>query len=349
MNFKNRFLPLFFIAVISSLVLMSCGKKEETAEVKEFKDNDTVGVKVFTVVSGNFNITKTFSGSVEGFEQANVTAKVPERIIELKVKVGSVVSKGQLLAVLDKSGASSQFYQAKASLENAEKDLERMKKLYEQGAISLQMLEGVQLRYDVAKANFDGAKDAVEIHAPISGTVTVLNVALGDNANPAMPMMVIANISRLKAIFNVGETDIPYFKNGQRVQVFSDNKPEMKINGVVSEITKSADVQSRTFQIKADFNNTADRFFNPGMFSKTEVNLMKLQGLSVPFEAVINENGVTYVYVIKDNKSYRQNIVQGITDGKTVEVKEGLNAGDVVVTVGMNNLKEGKRVFIAKD
>ena len=81
--------------------------------------------------------------------------------------------------------------------------------------------------YDVAKANFDAARSTVEITSPISGVVTAINVNIGDLANPQMPMATVANIGRMKAKFNVGESDVPSFYVGQSVQIFSEMNPDV--------------------------------------------------------------------------------------------------------------------------
>jgi len=131
--------------------------------------------------------------------------------MKINARVGDYVKTGDVLFELDKSGAQSQFYQAQAVFLNAQKDFERMKNLFNEGAVSRQALDQAQTGYDVAKANFDAAKSTVEITSPISGVVTAINVNIGDLANPQMPLATVANIGRMKAKFNVGESDVRVF------------------------------------------------------------------------------------------------------------------------------------------
>lgn len=148
-----------------------------------------------------------------------------------------------------------------------------MQNLLKEGAISQQTFDGVQTLYEVAKANFDAARSTVEITSPISGVVTSINVNIGDLANPQMPMATIANIGRMKAKFNVGESDVPSFYVGQSVQIYSEMNPDVIQAGKINQLSKSANIQSRTFEMQALFSNTQDRWFKPGMFCRVNVKM----------------------------------------------------------------------------
>ncbi|MDP4116846.1 MAG: efflux RND transporter periplasmic adaptor subunit [Bacteroidota bacterium] len=349
---RIKYLGLMIILAVSVLSFVStgCKKKEEVKGSLNFTENDTVAVKIVTAEVKDIQIVKTFSGSLEGKEQANVFSKVPERIVSLPIKVGSVVSKGALIIGLDKSGASSQYYQALAAFQNAGKDLDRMKSLLKEGAISQQMLDGVQTQYNVAKANLDGAKNAIDLTAPISGVVTALNVNIGDIAQPGAVLVTIASTGVMKSVFNVGEGDLTSMKNGQLCEIFSDLKPELKLKGKVTSVNTSADVTSRTFKIEAEFGNSSDKFFKPGMFSRNNVQLKNQKGtVVIPNEAIVFENNRTVIYVVDaKNIAHQREVKIGISDGKITEILSGVNNGEYVVTLGMNNLKEGKFVYISK-
>jgi len=335
--------------MISILIIQSCGeniKENPTNEKTEY--TDTISVESENVQLRELNLSKTFSGTLEGEEQANIIAKIAERIMTIKARVGDYVKTGDVLIELDKSGAQSQFYQAQAVFLNAQKDFERMKNLFNEGAVSRQALDQAQTGYDVAKANFDAAKSTVEITSPISGVVTAINVSIGDLANPQMPLATVANISRMKAKFNVGESDVPSFYVGQSAQIFSEMNPDVIQTGKIFQLSNSANVQSRTFEMQAIFPNTKDRWFKPGMFCRVNVDMKtKKDALVIPLAAVVKLNNSDGVYLINDDKSYYKTITTGITDGNFIEVISGLKAGDKIVTLGMNNLKDGTVVVIS--
>ena len=335
--------------VIILLLTQACGEKpKETNTNDKTKYTDTISVEAQLVGLKELALSKTFSGTLEGEDQANIIAKIPERITGIKVRVGDFVKAGSVIIELDKAGASSQFYQAQAAFLNAQKNYERMQNLLKVGAVSQQAFDGTQTQYEVAKANFDAAKSTVEITSPLSGIVTALNVNIGDLANPQMPMATIANIGRMKAKFNVGESDVPGFYVGQPVQIFSEINPDVIQAGKIFQLSKSANIQSRTFEIQAMFSNTTDKWFKPGMFCSVSVNMKTKKGaLVIPLASIIKENKTDGVYVINDGVALFRSITAGTNDGKFVEVVSGLKVGDKIVTLGMNNLKDGTVVIVS--
>ncbi len=337
-------------AILSVIFFAGCGGKNAGAnEENKALKNDTIAVSTVQASEQILTINKTYIATLEGEEQANVVAKLAERIVTLKAKVGMSVAKGQLLVELDKSGASSMYYQAQAAFLNAEKDLNRMKALYAEGAISQQMLDGVTTQYNISKANFDAAKDAIELVAPISGIVTAINANAGDLAMPGMPLITIANISRIKAVVSLGEKELLDLTVAQPVKLFSDLKPDFIVNGTITEISKSADVESRTFVMKAVFANSGDRWFKPGMFCNVQSQKKSGQkSIVIPVGAIVLKGTETGTYVAENGRANYRKIITGISDGKLTEVLSGVNKSDKVVTVGTGSLYDGAYIYEAQ-
>jgi RND family efflux transporter MFP subunit len=345
----NKKIIFFIFILFFTLLSINCNKNRgEKVKDMNLATLDTVAVKVSKTLLTNIASVKTYTGSLEGENQANIVSKIPERITKITVNIGDQVSEGQLLITLDKSGASSQFYQAQAGFLNAERDMKRMKALYDAGAISQQMYEGTNTAYEIAKANFEAAKNSVELTSPISGIVTAINPNVGDLANPGAVLMTVASINMMKVLFNVGEADVPNFAIGQRAEIYSELKPELIQKGKVSQISKSADIQSRSFELRATFQNTSDKWFKPGMFCRVNVELKnKNNVLTVPVEAVVTNQNNTTVFVIKDGKAFIRKVSIGVSDGKVSEILNGLKEGETVVTLGANNLRDGSVVHIS--
>lgn len=178
-------IKIFFASVaFTSMLLTGCGKPQGEQKQQNADLNATTPVEMAIARREILSAAKQFSGTLEGEEQANIVAKISERITTINVHVGDAVNAGQVLVELDKSGATSQFYQAQAGFNNAKKTYDRMKALYQEGAISQQSLDGAQTAYDVAKANFDAAKSSVELTTPIPGVITAVNINVGDLTTP---------------------------------------------------------------------------------------------------------------------------------------------------------------------
>ncbi|MCX6151334.1 MAG: efflux RND transporter periplasmic adaptor subunit [Ignavibacteriales bacterium] len=350
---KNMWLMMAVVLIsVISFQYIGCGakEKEESKAAKRVASSDSVSVLTVKVESKKLTLTKTYTGTIEGEQQANIVSQLAERIVEIPVKVGSNVSAGQVLIRLDKSGATSQYYQAQSNMKNFERNLARMKSLYEGGAVSKQNLDDVQTGYDVAKANFDAARSAIEITSPISGVVTEVKLNPGDFAAPGMPIITVAKISMLKMVLSVGEADVPYVSLGQSIKIYSEINPSITATGRISEIAKSADLQTRTFVVKATFPSGKDQWFKPGMFGKAEVILVSSRVSPViPREAVTYTEQGPKVFIVKDGKAFGKEVKLGIQNETDIEVLEGIGAGDEVVKIGMNNLKDSMLVVRTKE
>ncbi len=334
---------IWLLSLWSLWFAAGCGRHKP--ELKSAKH--IIAVETSPVQKRDISTAKTYSGALEGEEQANIVAKISERITALKARVGQTVRSGESVILLDKSGASSQYYQAEAAFSNAARNLERMKSLLAEGAIAQQMLDASQTSHDVAKANFAAARSAVELTTPIPGVVTALNVNLGDLSTPGAVLAVIARINRMKVIFNVNEADVTNLQIGQGVQVYSESRPDSRVTGQVVQIANSADVRSRTFEIKAVFPNTTDFWFKPGMFVKVKAVLSpRMQALVIPNLAVQSDGVNNRVFKVTGDRAIQQPVQLGVSDGLFTEVLQGLTEKDVVVTVGATNLRDSSMVRI---
>jgi len=131
MNSKTKsLLKILTIPLIIFIVIGCQSKTEEKNDAKDVLELDTIAVNAVKVEYREMTLSKSYSGSLEGEEQAYVVSKITERIVGIKVRVGDYVDKGKLLVELDKVGATSQYYQAEAGYLNSKKDLERMQALY---------------------------------------------------------------------------------------------------------------------------------------------------------------------------------------------------------------------------
>jgi membrane fusion protein (multidrug efflux system) len=343
--------PQAILSVLLCCALAGCGAKKDAGANPDSNPDGLNAVPVEVAVAGlrHLSITKTYSGPLEGEEQANVIARLSERVAGVQARVGETVGSGQILVTLDKGGPSSQYYQAEAGFRNSEKTLERMKSLYKEGAVSLQSLDGAQTAFDVAKANFDAARGTVELAAPIAGVVAFVNVNEGDLTSPGAVLATIAKIRRMKAIFNVNEGDVANLSIGQTIRVYSETRPDVKVDGEVTQISRSADTRSRSFEIKALFPNTADRWFKPGMFCRVTLEIApRGKLLVIPNAAIQSDGGADRVFVIRSGRAFLRIVRAGLTDGQTTEILQGLNDRDTVATIGLNNLRDSSLVSVVR-
>jgi membrane fusion protein, multidrug efflux system len=338
------------LGVLALPLLAGCGShKGDSSQSGADNARLTVPVNVAAVQKGALSVERFYSASLEGQEQANIVPKISERVAKIHVQIGSVVAENQLILSLDKAGASSQFFQAEANYRNAEKSLERMKSLYAEGAVSLQALDGTQTAYDVARANYVAARNVVELTTPIGGVVTSVNANIGDLATPGTALATVARIDRIKAIFNLNEADVTSLAIGQKVSITSEARPDLSVEGSIVQISRSADVRSRSFEVKAMITNTQDRWFRPGMFAKVRLKISSGEGvLSIPNIAIQTDGVTSKVYVVSNGRAYQRLVDVGMSDGDRTVILKGISPTDSVATVGINNVRDSSYVIVAQ-
>jgi len=334
------------IAVIVMLFIQGCGNKSEQQNTAV---EEAVPVEVTKVEKQTISENKTYSGTLEGVEQASIVSKIAERVIDIKAQVNSYVKKGQVLIQLDRSGATSNYLQAQANYENAKKNYERMQALLKDGAISQQQLDQAQTAFEVAKANFESSKSTVDLESPINGMVTDLNANIGDWVTPGMQLATVANIQQMILKFYVTEGEVANLNLNDSVKIYSEFNKERAVTGRISEISRSASSEARSFQVKAKFKNTKDNWYKPGMFINVDITLASQKNvLVVPAQAVIFENNKNIVYKIVGKNAISVDVNTGLSNENIIQITSGLKEGDTVVTAGMNNLSDSTSVSIIK-
>lgn len=329
---------LILVAVLSS----SCSDgKNTTITVAR------VAVKVAPCEPADITVTKSFSGTLEGWNQAKIYAMIPERVVEIPLAEGQFVKKGQPVIVLDRKGVNSRYHQAEAVFMQAKDNFEKMTRLYEQKAISESQFKSAKTAFEVAAADFNSARESVELSSPIDGIITDIVVNLGEQVPLGVPLATIASTSKMRMTVYVSASDIAKIKSGQKVVVATENVEP--VEGRIIEKAHSADPGTRLFRVEVELDNP-NGTLKPGMFARCQINIDDLkQVLAIQNSALFSEEGIAKVYVVVSDTAYARSIEIGATDGLKTEVKSGLNAGEKVVVVGKGNLRDKTPVTIISE
>jgi RND family efflux transporter MFP subunit len=239
---------ILIVVVIVVYRIATKGNKRNVQSISEIQKEKGVPVEVAEVTETELNRTIRFSGTVEGINQSQARADISERIVEFNVEIGDWVTQGQILGKLDPESPQVMVSQAKLAAEDAEREVQRMKSLFEQGAISRQTLEKVELSYNIAAANYKQVLEVVNITAPISGMVTDIFYRVGEIPPPGMPIARIADMSRIRVKMEVSPNFRPDLKPGQKALIYYPDAPQKKIIGTVEKVSYSADAENRNFQ-----------------------------------------------------------------------------------------------------
>jgi len=330
-----------FVMLVLSLSLFSCGSNQDVVE----KERPAVAVKAVVIALTDEEIVKTYTGTLEGEKQAVIYAKIAEAVDTVRVREGQHVKPDQVLISLDRSGPSSRYQEVLSLYRNAEKNYKKMEYLFNEGAVSESQFDAAKTQYEVYKANFEAAKQLVDIQSPIDGVVTSLKVSKGDFLGPGQELATIATVETLRVKFGVNASEIGSVIPGMPVTV-SISGEDKKVMGNVLSVAGSADPITRTFQVEVVFDNS-EVALRPGQFARIDIPLERLTGVVVvPRQAVLARQEGSVVFVVSNGVAHEREVITGKDlDGRIV-VSSGLNVGDTLVTLGQNYLQEEVEVII---
>jgi len=336
-----------------------------------------VPVEVTAVERGEVKRIVNLTGRVAPQVEVNIIPKIPGRIRSISVDVGDRVRRGQVLAKIDDAELVAALHNAEAglavaeanarasaaALEDARRNLERMKQLYAAGAVSQQQLEQAQLNYDraaagVAEAQVRQGQAAVEaarvqlantvLTSPIDGVVTARFADPGALAGTTQPILTVAAMDQVQVQVSVTGDDINKLKIGQEVPVEVAAAGQQDFNGKITSLSPAADARSKLYPIEIAIPNP-DHVLKPGMFAKVKLTTeIRGDAVRVPVEALIDKDGRKVVYVVDNGRARERRVETGIADEMYVEIRSGLRPGEMVVITGQEFLTDGSAVAVTR-
>jgi membrane fusion protein (multidrug efflux system) len=207
-----------------------------------------------------------------------------------------------------------------------------------------------QIKYDLesARAAYELAKlelSYTNITAPISGVVAQRMAKPGNLVALNAPMFRIVNNSHLEGVLNAPEREMGRLKVGLPLRMVVDAVPGKVFEGKVDRIAPVMDSSSGTFRVVCAFDNAPE--LRPGMFGRIEVVYdQRMDALTVPRVALIEDEGEPAVYIVRDKKAKRTPVRLGYTSGEIAEITSGVKEGDLVVTAGKVAIRDGTEVQV---
>lgn len=325
-----------------------------------------------------FEDTVTFVGNLEAEEKASVASKVSDvTVLSVNVDVGDEIKRGDILVEMDDSlnrrqieearaavaRAEAAIAQAKSRLSTVEKDYKRYKQLYEEQVISRQQFDQTEGQYEVEKAGLDLAqrelkqaqarleqllivKNYHKVAAPVGGVIAERRVDPGDTVKSGDVLLVISRQDNVKVKGPITETDYPKVKLGQPVHVRVDAFPGQGFNGKVNRISPVLDPATRTGEVEALM--ASQGLLRPGMFARAFIVVGSHEALALPREAVrqLAGTGEWYCFVASDDVAQQRPIKRGAEQGNWVEVTEGIDPSELVITTIVRQLSDGVPVEV---
>lgn len=315
-------------------------------EPKKANEAKIVPVVVTPVKEETFQHFIDVQGTVKAEDNLTVTPSAQGKIARVMVKVGQSVSKGQLLAVVDNSVLVQSIDEVKTQISLVNTLYDKQKALWDQKI-------GSEIQYLNAKTNKEALESKLEtlksqlalynVIAPISGTVDGVGLKEGETPFPGTGVQIV-NLSDLKVTAKLADSYIASIKIGDEVSV---KLPDLgkTFTAKITFVGKVVDPISRTFNVEIAVSEGKE-FFRPNMIAIVKINDRTENKALVVNENLTQNTEFGTIIFVAENEGNRKvakmrKITYGFTYGGKVEIKEGLKAGDLLVTSGYQDLVDG--------
>jgi RND family efflux transporter MFP subunit len=378
---------VLIIVVIGAIVVknnLSANKKNEnvTAAVKK-----TV-VEVQSAKAAQKNSGDTYKATLEAAEQGIINSKISAKVISLSVENGQYVNAGDTIVTLDTqdiennikssesqlnvtqqqlNSAEVSLKKLKTNLDDATRNYDRQKTLYEKGGISKADFEAAEKTLNNAQADYETGNVTIEtskanievqkvsianlhdnlnnavIKAPISGIISDKSVNIGQMVSPGTALAKVNDISSIYGKIQVPQDKISGVKIGQAATVNLEGS-DKTYNGTVQNIGLSADVSTRVFDCKVKIDNS-DKSLLPGVYGKVELlSNEKTEMIVLPINSLVGNEGDYSVFINDNGAAKKQKVTIGETKENNVEIISGIKDGDQVVCSNVSTLQDGDAV-----
>jgi len=315
---------------------------------------DLAGEKVFAVEAEPVTVDTVLEdiravGTLEPDEAVIVSPEIAGRIDRIHFSEGEEVAAGAVLVTLDSATLRAELDKARSDLSLAEQNRERAMTLAQRGTGTLRARDEAVAAYQVAQANLALAQARLEkatITAPFAGMVGLRAVSTGAYVTPGTRIVELAKIDPIKVDFRVPELVLSSLRVGQQIRVAVDALPGRAFEGEVYVIDPIVDENGRAVRLRARIANP-ERLLKPGLFARVRIVVDRRENaVLVPESAVFAEGGRRLVFRVVDGRAALTDIELGHRRPGQVEVVSGLAPGDVVVTAGHQQLRDGTRVKV---
>jgi RND family efflux transporter MFP subunit len=288
-------------------------------------------------------------------DNISISADSPMRILEILVKPGDEVGKGQLVVRLQRDHSLDVAVEkARISMQKDSLDYQRAITLYDSGVIPKVKLENSKNDYSLSRADYELQKQQLkyaiqnsELTSPINGVVTSVNGAVGQIADPNQPILKIVNPQKMIAILGIEIEDIGAIHRGQKVNLTIPNLPDSPVfTGTVSKLNHEIDPETQLINIWVTLKNIND-YLQPGMFAEAGIIVKDdTSALAVPSSAVLHDQQGPYVFVVQDSTAYKIHVRTGIKTHSLTQIVKGLEKGEQVVYRGNYELQDSMKVRV---
>jgi HlyD family secretion protein len=392
---KNKGMYLLIIAIIIAAIaaVVVCGFGFEK-DKKEVIGEQPVTVSTAAVIQTTMERDISVNGKVKPVREAEVSAKISGIVSQIFFVLGQTVKKGDALFKLDdrdlrlemelgeaalkvtRTSLDSSLITAETKYQEAKRNYERLKRLYEKQIGSRQELESAETAYiqaedfyksaklaaqdgttnaraqlERARLAYENAKTQLEytvVRAPIDGIIATKDLKVGQYVGASTTVATLVDLSSVEVETYVSEAIINSLRRGDQAEIHVKSVAAEPLTGRITAIAPAVDVKSLNYPVNIEVANPKG-LLKSGMFADVKFTVERnKQVMAVALDAIVEEDQRKYVWLLAGDKARKRLIKTGIVDARLAQVTEGLTAKDVVIVKGVNLLKNGAKVMVVK-
>ncbi|OAB78667.1 efflux RND transporter periplasmic adaptor subunit [Cochleicola gelatinilyticus] len=348
---------LYKFSVLGMLILILSSCANGNAEASKSSQEEAAPFQVATVPKKTVTAYTTYPTTIEGVINSEVRAKVSGYIQKVLVDEGEKVRKGQRLFQLETQTLSQDAAAAKANVNAAQVEVDKLIPLVEKNIISNVQLETAKAKLAQAKAGYNSVSATINygtIKSPVDGFVGAIPYREGSlvSATSAKPLTTVSDIAKVYAYFSMNETDyLDFLQNtdGENLQKKIENFPNVELllangqtfqqQGTLETVTGQIDPNTGTVSFRAVFDNPNQLITN-GNSGTIKVPIVYENAFVIPQSATYEQQGQVFVYkVSEDNKAVQSLIEISDKTSNLYVLKSGIEEGDKIVVKGITKLR----------
>ncbi len=289
-------------------------------------------------------------GTLAAEASATLRAEVPGQILAVHFREGQPLKKGAPLYSIEATVLEAEVNEARANASRSEAALKRAEELFAKQLISGTDYDAARANYDVDVARLRSSQARLSktvIRAPFDGFVGLRRINIGDYATIGQELVDVVQLDPLRVAFSVPETLLPKVQPGLPISISVDAYPGEVFTGEITAVAPKTEVQGHSLEVRASLPNERLKL-RPGLFVRIDVSLgTKPDAVVIPEQAIWPVGQHKTVYVIVDGKAHQRIVTIGERQPGAVEITNGLEAGEIIVTAGQMKLYEGASIRVA--
>jgi len=329
--------------LLMALLVTACS---DSTSNKPKRDESAHLVETQRVQYQDLAASRTLPGTLQAIREVNISNQIQGILTELNVYPNDHVTQGQTLARLDDTLTQAELQKAQAALNQASIDLRRLKNLAPRKLASESDIAQAQTQKDIAESELELKKAELgytNIRAPFDGIVSERRVEPGDVLPMHQHIVSLIDTSSLKVEVNISELLLPVIEAGNTVDIKIDALGNQRFVGKITRIYPAIDKNTRRGTIEVMLNPVPEGA-RPGQLCRVTIQTKSKSRLMIAYDSVRYDKQGSYVYLVKNNQAIRTAVTPGLQLGNQIEILDGLNADQRIVSNGFFGLKDKAQI-----